>query len=142
MTHAITKMSADRVSLQQASREYGIDPRTVIRLGGSALRKAANGHYAAKPTDRLLRVLVIPTREGLREIAVRDSGQASQIAEYSNAVQKYVDIGDDMARRKFHGKHIIGASGSRIPLLTDLAELDHLASAGVLSFESLYARSA
>jgi hypothetical protein len=132
-------MRAEGLSVQRAARDYGIDPRTVIRLAGSALRKAANGRYAAKPTDRLLRPLVIPTREGLREIVVRGSHQASQIAGYSNAVQKYVATGDDTALRKFVGKHIIDASGSRIPLLTSLAELDRLASAGVLSFESLYA---
>jgi len=40
---------------------------------------------------------------------------------------------------KFKGKKITDASGKRHPLITDLSQLDALGSAGVLSFESLYA---
>ncbi len=138
VTHVIAMMRARGVSLRQASREIGVDPRTVVRLGGSALRKRASGRYAAKASDRLLRVLRVPTREGLREIAVRDSRQASQVAEYANAVQRYLQTGDASALRKFRRKRITDATGARVPLLTDLDELDRLGSAGVLSFESLY----
>ena len=141
VTHVISKMRAEGVSLRQASREFEIDPRTVVRLGGPALRKRANGQYKAKASDRLLRVLVVPTREGLREIAVRDSRQASQVAEYWNAVQTYLATGDAAALRKFRGKHITDAKGARVQLLTDRDELDRLGSAGVLSFESLYAKA-
>lgn len=142
VTHVISKMRAEDISLQKASREYGIDPRTVVRLGRPALRKGANGRYNAKASDRLLRVLVIPTREGLREVALRDSRQASQIAEYANAVQKYLQTGDDSALRKLKRRSITDATGKRVRLLMDLEEIDRLGSAGVLSFESLYARSA
>ena len=140
VTHVISRMRTDGVSLRQASREFGVDPRTVLRLGGSALRKRTNGRYAAKLRDRLLRVLVVPTHEGLREVAVRDSRQASQLAEYWAAVQLYLETGDASAVRRFRGKHITDETGKRIPLLTDLQELDRLGNAGVLSFESLYAR--
>jgi hypothetical protein len=139
VVHVISKMRADNLSLSQSSREFGIAPRTVIRLGGSALRKRKNGRYAVKPSDRLLRILVVPTPEGVREIAVRDSRQASRLGEYWAAVQKYLATGDTSAIDKFHRKRVIDASRKRIPLLTNLEELDRLASAGVLSFESLYA---
>lgn len=135
-------MRADGVSLKQAAREFGVDPRTVVRLGGSALRKRTNGRFAAKPNDKLLRVLVVPTAEGLREIAVRDSRQATRLGEYWAAVQKYLATGDTSAIARFRHKRIVDASRKRIPLLTDLQELDNLGSAGVLSFESLYARVA
>ena len=138
VTHVISKMRADGVSLRQASREFGIDPRTVIRLGRPALRKGPNGRYKARPRDRLLRVLRIPPREGRPEIAVSDSRQASLVAEYSNAVQRYLQTGDASALRKFRRKRITDANGARVQLLTDLDELDRLGSAGVLSFESLY----
>jgi len=141
VTHVISKMRMDGVSLRQASREYELDPRTVVRLGHPALRKRANGRYKAKPSDRLLRVLVVPTRGGPREIAVRDSRQASQVAEYGNAVHRYLETGDDSALRKFRRRRIIDARGAKVPLLTDLNELDRLGSAGVLSFESLYAKA-
>ncbi len=105
------------------------------------MRKRANGRYKAKASDRLLRVLVVPTREETREIAVRDSRQASRVAEYWNAVHTYLETGDASALQKFRGKRITDANGRQVPLLTDLDELDRLGSAGVLSFESLYARS-
>jgi hypothetical protein len=139
--HVISKMRAEGVSLKQASREYGLDPRTATRLGRSALRKGSNGRYKAKKSDRLLRVLVIPSREGLREIAIRDSHQASQLAEYWNAVQRYLQTGDASGIDNFRGKSITDASGKRVPLITDLNELDRLGSAGAFSFESLYARA-
>jgi hypothetical protein len=72
---------------------------------------------------------------------VRDSRQASQVAEYWNAVHRYLETGDDSALRKFRRKRITDAKGTRVPLLTDLDELDRLGSAGVLSFESLYAKA-
>src|SRR5882724_6417989 len=64
VTHVVTKMRADNVSLSEASREYGLNSRTVIRLGGSALRKRRNGQYVAKAADSRLRVLVILTDRG------------------------------------------------------------------------------
>ena len=140
VAHVISKMRAEGVSLRQASREIRIDPRTVVRLGGSALRKRANGRYAAKASDRLLRVLRVPTRKGPRPIAVRDSRQASQLAEYWNAVHRYLETGDASALQKFRRTRITDATGTRVPLLTDLDELDRLGSAGVLSFESLYSK--
>src|SRR5438105_678237 len=97
VTHVVSKMRAGKVSLRQAASENDIDPRTVLRLGGSALRKRPNGRYAAKASDRLLRVLVMPTNEGPQQIAVRDSRQASQLAKYSDALQRYLQTGDSTA---------------------------------------------
>ena len=142
VAHVVSKMRADGLSLRQASREFELDPRTVLRWGGPALRKRRNGRYAAKASDRLLRLLMVPTHKGPREIAVRDSRQASQLAEYWDAVHKYLETGAASALRKFRGKRITEASGTQVPLLTDVVELDRLGSAGVLSFESLYARVA
>jgi hypothetical protein len=135
-------MRDDRVSLQQASREFGLVPRTVIRWSRSALRKGTNGQYVAKASDRLLRVLVIPRSEGLLEIGVPDSRQASQVGAYWSAVQKYLETGDSSGLREFKRSRITDANGTRVPLLTELSELDRLGSAGVLSFESLYAKAA
>jgi len=143
VTHAVSKMRANRVSLREASREFGLDPRVVARLGKSALRKRKNGQYAAKRADKLLRILAIPAPDekgGKREIAVRDSRQATILGKYWAAVQKYLQTGDSSALNKFRGKRITDAGGKRVPLLTDLTELDRLGSAGVWSFESIYAQ--
>jgi hypothetical protein len=138
----ISKMRSEKTSLQKASREAGISPHTVVRWGGTALQKRSNGRYSAKSNDRLLRVLMVPTPEGKREIAVRGSRQATLLAEYWNAVHRYLETGDASRLAKFKGKYIKDASGAQVLLPTDRAELNRLGSAGVLSFESLYSRSA
>jgi len=142
VTHAIARMRADGVSLRQASRECGRDPRTVVRWGGRAVQKKANGRYDVKASDRLLRVLMVPVADGSREIAVRSSRQSSLLGKYWAAVHKYLATGDASRLRKFQGKSIKDVRGEQVPLVTSLRELDRLGSAGVLSFESLYARVA
>ena len=135
---AVTEMRAG-ASRRQAAQKFDLDPRMIQQRAPSALRKLRSGRWVARPKDRLLRVLVIPTRKGLREIGVRDSRQSSQLGKYWSAVDRYRDTGDPSVRREFRGKYIVDDSGKRVPLLTDLRELDRLGSAGVLSFESLYA---
>ena len=142
VAHVIQKVRTQEVSVTQAAKEFGIDRKKVIELGGSALRKQRNGRYKAKSFDRLLRVLVIPSTEGLKEVAVRDSRSASKIAEYTNAVHRFLQTGDQSNLRKFKRVRINDAAGNRIKLLTDAQDLSRLGSAGVLSFESLYARVA
>lgn len=141
-THVVAKMRSEKASLPEAAREYGINPRIVARLVRSALKKSANGRYAARAKDSLLRVLVIPTTDGLREIGLRDSREASQLGEYWAAVQKYLETGNESAIRKIRRKTINDASGQRFRILKDVSELERLGSAGVLSFESLYAKAA
>lgn len=141
VAQAVAKMR-DGVSLQQAAREFGLNTETLVRLGGSALRKPPNGRYVARGTDRLFRILVLPTPRGLREIVLDDSRAASLVGKYWNAVHLYLATGDDSGLAEFVGEVVTDASGRRVPLLTNLDELDRLASAGVLSFESIYARNA
>jgi hypothetical protein len=87
-------------------------------------------------------VLVLPAPNGLIEIAVLDSKEASLIGRYWAAVHKYLETGDASALQRIRRKTITDADGKRIRLIKDLAELDRLGSAGVLSFESLYAKAA
>src|SRR5579863_9379242 len=69
VAHVVTRMR-EGTSLKNAAAEYGIDPRTVVRLGKPALRKTASGRYKAKASDDLLRVLVVPVHGGRVEVAV------------------------------------------------------------------------
>lgn len=141
VVHVISKMRSEGKSLTQASRDFNIDPRTVTARAGSALRKAKSGRYVAKPNDKLLRVLVVPSPQGLEEVAVKGSAIASKIAEHSDAVQKYLRTGDVSSLKKFRRLKLLNEKGERIKLLTDLTELQKLGSAGVLSFESLYRKT-
>jgi hypothetical protein len=142
VVHVVSRMRADGTSLSRAAREFGIDPKVVTKLGRSALRKKSNGRYLAKKDDKLLRVLITLTADGKQEIAIRDSRQASRLAAYWDSVQKYLRTGDASALKKFHGTKITDATRKRFLLLTDQAQLNRLGSAGVLSFETLYARGA
>jgi hypothetical protein len=136
--HIVSRIR-DGVTLSKVAKEFGLNPNTVIRLGRSALKKRRNRQYIAKKFDQLLRVVNALITEGRKEIATRDSRQASLVGSHWAAVQRYLQIGDDSALLRFKGKKVTDASGKRHLLLTDLAELDRLASAGVLSFESMYA---
>jgi hypothetical protein len=138
----ITTAVRSGLSLNQAAHKFKRDPRTVQRLGKPALRKLRNGRWAAKRTDRLLRVLQRLTPEGKVEVALSDSRQATVLGKYWNAVELYRDTGDSSRLQEFEGEYIIDAAGNHLPLLTDLGTIDRLGSAGVLSFETLYARVA
>ena len=137
---ASTYMRTARVSRRKAAQKFNISPQVLARFAGKALRRQSNGRYVVRPTDKLLRVLVIPTKKGLREVATTDSRQAHAVSEYWIAVNRYLDTGDASALQNFRGKRIVDANGKRVPLLTDLAELDRLGNAGVLSFETIYAK--
>lgn len=119
VTQAVTEMRAG-VSLRRASRKFGLDPRMVKQRAPPALRKRRNGRWAAKNFDSLLRVLVIPTGKGLREIGLRDSRQANLLGKYWTGVDRYRDTGDSSRLREFRDRHIIDTEGKRVPLLTDL----------------------
>jgi hypothetical protein len=142
VANTVSEMRADGISLTKASRQFKVNPRTVKRLAGSALRKLGNGQYAAKPNDRIFRVItVLAKRKGLVQVATMDFRQAKKASKHSAAVESYRDAGEASALAKFKRKYIVDASGKRIALMTDLDDLDRLGSAGELSFESLYARN-
>ena len=141
VAQVIRRMRTGNTSLRRSARELGISPRTVLRRAGSVLKKGKGGRYSAKPSDRLERLLLMPTPEGPREIATRNSREASRLGRYWAALHKYYETGDASDLRKFTGQFITGTGGAKFPLLTDLGTLDRLGSAGVLQFESLYAWS-
>jgi hypothetical protein len=135
-------MRTDGLSLKKAAKETGVNPRTVTSWSGRTIKKGKNGRYSVSKRDSLLRVVQVPALHGSREISLRDSRYASTIGKYHDAVQKYLRTGDSSQIEKFRGKRLKDANGEAIVLITDLAELNRLGSAGVLSFESLYARAA
>ena len=135
----LTRMR-EGASLQKASREVGIDPRTVERLAGSSLKQKRSGRFVPRQADRLQREVRIPSADGMRDVTVPDSKQASLVGEYWNEVHAYLAKGDASGLGRFAKLHITDASGERVPFLVDRESLDELGNAGVLSFESIYAR--
>ena len=138
---AVSLMRSNDIPARRAAGAAGVSRTTLIRRGGSALKKLDNGRYAAKPNDRLFRPVTVVSEDGRVDVATRNFREASKAGKHSSAVERYLETGDDSALRRFRGKYIIDAQGNRIALLTDLDELDRLGSAGELSFESLYPRS-
>src|SRR5579884_505937 len=134
----IANMRAESKSLRTAAHELRVSPRTVVRWSGKALTKRANGRYVPKRTDKLFRLMKVLTPDGVKVIGIRGSRVASELAEHANAAERYLTTGDSSRLGLFIDKKITDADGNEIPLLTDLATLDRLGSAGVLSFESLY----
>src|SRR5207249_29480 len=129
------------LSRPKAMKQLKLTRTQVDRFVSGAFQKLKNGRYVVKEYDHLLRVVMVISEDGLREVATRDSRQASKAGKHSAAVSRYLQTGDASAVAQFEGAYVIDAKGEQIPLLTDLEELEGLGSAGVLSFESLYARS-
>jgi hypothetical protein len=139
VTHVLTRMR-EGASLTSAATEFGVDPRSVVRIGKSGLRKTATGRYAAKPSDPLLRVLRVPVHGGRIEVGVAGSRKASAVSKRANAQRYFAATGDTSQLRALEDKTILDASGREVPFLTDLEELERQGDLGQLSYESIYAR--
>jgi hypothetical protein len=64
------------------------------------------------------------------------------VGKHWDAVQRYLQQGDVSALGHFQGVQVTDANGISVPLLADLGEVARLGNAGVLSFQSMYARTA
>jgi hypothetical protein len=138
--HALSLMRADRFSLARASKEMAMTPMMVRRYVGTALAKAPNGRYRAKPFDRLRRALNFLTEEGQIPIVVHSSKSASRIGRYWAAVNRYLKTGDFSGIEDFRSK-AIRAGSKRYVFVTDPHVLKRLGNAGELSIEHIYASS-
>lgn len=139
--HVLTRMR-EGYSLTSASTEYGVDRRTVEKLAEKALHKTESGRYAVRVSDNLPRILVVPIEGELKEVRVRGSRAASQLAARLSAQREFLATGNDAKIRTLQREKVYDASGREIPFLTELDELERLGDAGILSFESIYARRA
>lgn len=134
---ALALMRRKGVSLTRAAREVRTTPNTVRRYAGSATRKASNGRYVAKPSDRLIRRMRFLTPRGRITLDVTNSRTATRIARYFAAVDRYLKTGKTDALRQFRRK-AIRVGKVAYPFLTDPRTLDRLANAGEVVFEDLY----
>ena len=137
--HALSLMRREKISLAEASRLEHIKPATLLRHVGSAIRQdKSGGRYRATKSDRLRRDVQIPTVLGEKTISVSGSKAATEIAEYQNAVARYLRKGDASKLKRFRGKNV-GIGKNKVELITDPAVLSSLALAGTLQFDQLYA---
>lgn len=136
---AVSLMRKDGLSLGKAAQAAGTTRAAMKRHAGPALEKDRRGGFSAKASDRLVRPMLVPTTGGPITLDVRDSRTASKIGAYHNAVNVYLDTGDDRALRAFRGRRGGVTVGKRFyPFITDTSILDYLADAGELAFDDLY----
>jgi hypothetical protein len=119
-------------TLSRAARDNGVTTRTIRRYVGSALVQDRPGtRILATKTDRLVRYLQIPGPHGPIDITAHGSKEASEIARYKAAVNRFL-AGDLNALTPWHGKKIAG-----VELITDRRTLKGLAQKELLPY-SLY----
>jgi hypothetical protein len=134
----VALMRREGIPLSKAARIQGVSPRTVLEFARPALRLGRDGEYWALPYDHIPRTLNFWTSGGTITVTVYDSRTATDIAEYMNAVRKYVRTGDTSGLERFKNKSFV-ADGRVRRFVTDPDVLDELADAGSLAgIESLY----
>jgi hypothetical protein len=128
------------LSLRSAAKQLETPPQSVVSIVGSALKKD-RGRYVPTKGDRRLRVMVIPTRQGPKEVAFYSFATAQKISRYDEAVKALSLRGDYGPIQRLKDTKIF-ANGEWIELLTDIDELERLDRSHALSFESIYAGTA
>ncbi len=130
----LARMRRTEASLSAAAREEHIDPRTVRKYLGADLRGFTEGQVRPSKADRRRRNMLIPTEQGASPIIVRGSREATLLGRYMSAVGRYLRTGDAELLGEFEGKSIGGHL-----LITDTDILNHLAQAGALQLDEIYA---
>jgi hypothetical protein len=130
----LARMRRTGETLTLAAREERIDPRTVRKHIGAELKGKEEGRALPTKTDRRRRNMLIPTSQGTEPVKIRGSEDASRLGRYMWAVGQYLKTGDTDALQEFDGQSIAGHR-----LITDPSTLNHLAEAGSLQLDSIYA---
>ena len=140
---AVSLMRNKKLSLRKASIESEVDSRFVRLWMAAALRKSAGGRYTARPSDRLLRVLKLPSAEGpsIIEVPTRDSREAALNSRYWRSVAHFSRTGDETVFVRLRRKTLLDADGRRIRLVFDPDVLHLLGDAGHFTFEGIYAQT-
>jgi hypothetical protein len=110
------------LTFTQASRNRGIDPRSVRKQLGSALRKDSSGRIVPRGTDRFRQILYIPTKKpGVRSsVPTKDSRERQLVGQWMEAVNA-AGRGDWSKLKKFPRGQVIG--GVRLPTGTHEVQL-------------------
>jgi hypothetical protein len=119
-------------SFSVAARNNGVKVQTARKYLGTSLRQdRPGGRIYATKSHRLVTYLQIPGLHGPIEITVHGSREASEIARYKAAVNRFL-AGDGDALAPWHGKKIAG-----IAIITDGRTLKILTQKDLLPY-SLY----
>ncbi len=126
-----------RESLTRAAKALGTTRQTVLRYAGSAFRRSsARARVRVRSGDRLVRRVRVRTPDGARLVTVTGSRQASTIAKYNQAVDRFLE-GDVDALVPFRGRSFGG-----VLLETDPDVIEEAALRGEPDFDEFYALTA
>lgn len=128
------------LSLTAAATQARTTPETVRKYAGRAIDRQSNGHYEARPWDRMKRSVRILTPTGPERITVKDSRTATLISDYWNEIDRFVLSGATEGLKRFVNASF-QVDGVKYGFLTDLNQIERLAFAGEISFEDLYAHT-
>ncbi|WP_019178004.1 hypothetical protein [Methanomassiliicoccus luminyensis] len=106
-----------KISLDAASRKYGLTPRRARRSIDGFRKK--NGRWQTKKVVRNEVSMLIYSRGRGIYILVPDTQQASLIGRYHNAVKTYLRTHDSKVLRPFVGRKIVASDGTAYELETD-----------------------
>jgi len=96
---ALRLMRKDK-SLNSASRVVGLSPNRIKKHLGNALKKK-NSKWIARKSDSIERAMKIYSKGKVKSIIVRNSKDASLIAEYFSAVGQFLRTGNKSVLKKF-----------------------------------------
>jgi len=116
-------------SLEALAREEGTTVRTVRRYVGPGLRQTKGGRWRARPSDRLPRPMRVIATDGVHELIVRSSREASLNSRHALLAGRIAGT-DPRAPAElpaFAGKTVAGKE-----LETDQTRLEALARRGLL----------
>jgi len=129
--HALNDMRHG-ASISQAAHDNGVTTRTIKKYVGSALiQDRPGGRIRPTKSDRFVRYLQIPGPQVPVEIRAHGSKEATEVARYKAAVNRFLG-GDLKALEPWRGRKIAG-----VELVTDRQTLKGLAQDELLPY-SLY----
>ncbi len=131
---ALTEMRAG-ASIGEAARAVGTTPEAIRRYAGPWLEERSSGAARALPADNMIRRLRWPTEHGIVFLDTADSRVATEVAEFWNAVGRYLE-GDRRALRPY-GDRVLRVGGQRHRYPTE-EQILIWARRGEVSFETIY----
>jgi hypothetical protein len=122
--HALAAMRRDpKLTITEAAKLYNVSSRTMrSRLPLAFDQDRAGGRIRPTPSDHELRQLQIPGPNGPIEVNANGSKEASELAAYKSAVNRFLR-GERNALAPWHGKKIGG-----VELVTSSYKLKSLAT--------------
>ncbi len=126
-------------SRSHAARLAHTTPDTIAKYAAKAVRRAKEGRYVPRKSDRILRDMRFLGPQGVIPARV-DSRDATQVAKFWNALNTYLRTGKTRQLYSFRGK-TIKSGRKKLNFVTDISLLERLAHAGEVRFEDIYSQS-